>query len=64
MAGYADVWDRYIGSQYQAAAFGLTGDRSHNLMWRLMNGELPVLKTPKLVVVLIGEEAAINNAIL
>lgn len=34
------------------------GDRTNNLMWRLMNGELLQKRPPKLVVLLIGESGA------
>lgn len=43
-----------MASKYKAAAMGITADRTHNLMWRLLNGEIPKTKMPKLVLVLIG----------
>lgn len=53
VAGTRDVWERHIGSRYRAAALGLAGDRTHHLMWRLSNGELPS-KAPKVAALVIG----------
>jgi lysophospholipase L1-like esterase len=38
----------------RARAFGLAGDRTQHLLWRLFNGELNVQKPPAVAVVLIG----------
>ncbi|PAW78082.1 MAG: GDSL family lipase [Verrucomicrobia bacterium Tous-C9LFEB] len=46
------VWDKYFASK-QAANFGISGDRTENLLWRLQNGNLNGIR-PKAVVVLIG----------
>lgn len=47
-----DVWQQYYG-QYRAANFGIGGDRSENVLWRLDNGELDLIR-PKVIVLLIG----------
>jgi N-acetylglucosamine-6-sulfatase len=46
------VWDaRYAG--YKAVNFGIGGDRTENILWRLNNGQMDGLD-PKLIVLLIG----------
>jgi lysophospholipase L1-like esterase len=50
------VWGRCFGS-YKSANFGIGGDATQNLLWRLENGAVGKL-TPKVVVLLIG----INNS--
>jgi lysophospholipase L1-like esterase len=47
-----DVWQRFYGSR-KAANFGLGGDGTQHLLWRISNGELAGI-TPKVVVLLIG----------
>jgi lysophospholipase L1-like esterase len=49
------VWAEKFG-QYRSANFGIGGDATQNLLWRLQNGDVGRL-SPKLIVVLIG----INN---
>ncbi len=49
------VWKSVFGS-YKAANFGIGGDATQNLVWRLENGAVGSLR-PKLVVLLIG----VNN---
>ena len=46
------VWDKYY-SHRQVANFGISGDRTQHLLWRIENGTLDGLH-PRLVVVLIG----------
>jgi lysophospholipase L1-like esterase len=52
-------WDRHPGvfnsafGRYQAANFGLGGDGTQHLLWRIENGEMSGF-TPKVAVVLIG----------
>lgn len=48
----ADVWERHYGNR-RAASFGIAGDRTQNLLWRIENGELTGVE-PKLVVLQIG----------
>ncbi len=41
--------------QYQAANFGIGGDRTQHVLWRIENGELDNIKpNPKVVVIMIG----------
>ena len=45
-------WDSHF-SQYKAANFGIGGDHTGNVLWRLQNGGMDKLR-PKVVVLLIG----------
>lgn len=49
------LWERYFGD-YNAANFGIGGDKTENLLWRLNNGAVGQLE-PKVVSLLIG----VNN---
>lgn len=51
-AGGSAVWKKTFGV-YRYAIFGIGGDRTQNILWRLDNGETGTLK-PKTVVLLIG----------
>lgn len=46
------VWDAHF-SQHRPANFGISGDRTQHVLWRLENGELNGI-TPKVVVLMIG----------
>ncbi len=46
------IWDREF-AQLKAANFGISGDRTQHLLWRIQNGELEGL-APKVVVLMIG----------
>ena len=46
------VWDRSYGPR-QAVNFGIGGDRTQHVLWRLDNGEVDSIK-PKVVVLMIG----------
>ena len=46
------IWEKAFGA-YKTANFGIGGDRTQHLLWRITNGELDGIK-PKLVVLLIG----------
>jgi lysophospholipase L1-like esterase len=46
------VWDKYY-APLDAANFGIGGDRTEHVLWRIDNGELDGI-SPKLVVLLIG----------
>jgi lysophospholipase L1-like esterase len=53
-AGWGDnaVWQKAYGSM-NAANFGIGGDTTQNVLWRITNGELEGI-SPKVVVLLIG----------
>ncbi|MHB1557418.1 MAG: platelet-activating factor acetylhydrolase IB subunit [Isosphaeraceae bacterium] len=54
-----DVWKRFYGPRH-AANFGIGGDRTQHVLWRIQNGELDGID-PKVVVLMIGTNNA-NNA--
>jgi lysophospholipase L1-like esterase len=47
-----NVWNKYYAPQH-AANFGISGDRTEHVLWRMDNGELDGIK-PKVVVLMIG----------
>ncbi len=47
-----DIWDKAFGA-YKPANFGIGGDRTQHVLWRITNGELDGIK-PKAVVLMIG----------
>jgi lysophospholipase L1-like esterase len=55
-AGWAtrgkEVWDKSF-TQWQPANFGIGGDRTQHVLWRIENGELDGIK-PKVAVLMIG----------
>ena len=48
----SNVWNQYYAPRH-AANFGISGDRTQHVLWRLDNGELDGIK-PKVVVLMIG----------
>jgi lysophospholipase L1-like esterase len=46
------IWEHYFGS-YQPANFGIGGDRTQHVIWRIENGELDGI-APKAVVFMLG----------
>ena len=46
------IWEHYYG-KYQPANFGIGGDRTQHVLWRMDNGELDGI-SPKVVVLMIG----------
>jgi lysophospholipase L1-like esterase len=50
--GKKAIWDKAFG-QYKPANFGIGGDRTQHVLWRITNGELDGIK-PKTVVLMIG----------
>jgi len=56
-----DMFGKYFG-KYNAVNFGIGGDRTENVLWRLQNGEL-VGTSPKVIVLLIGtNNSGMNTA--
>jgi lysophospholipase L1-like esterase len=54
------LWkERYV--PLKAADFGISGDRTEHVLWRLQNGELEGIK-PKVIVLMIGTNNARNNS--
>jgi lysophospholipase L1-like esterase len=51
-AGAKDVWDKSF-SQYKPVNFGIGGDRTQHVLWRIQNGELEGI-SPKALVLMIG----------
>ena len=47
-----NVWQRFYGPRH-AANFGIGGDRTQHVLWRIQNGELDGIE-PKVVVLMIG----------
>lgn len=46
------IWEHYFG-KYQPANFGIGGDRTQHVIWRIENGELDGI-APKVVVLMLG----------
>jgi lysophospholipase L1-like esterase len=47
------IWDASV-APFKAANFGISGDRTQHVLWRLQNGEFEGLTLPKVVVLMIG----------
>eukprot|EP00884_Botryococcus_braunii_P000559 jgi/Botrbrau1/10503/Bobra.0133s0103.1 len=47
------VWDEHF-EKYNAHVLAISGDQTSHLMWRIMNGELPRKKHPKVIVLHTG----------
>lgn len=58
-ARQAAIFDKEFG-QYKAANFGIGGDRTQHVLWRITNGELDGIK-PKAVVLMIGTNNVGSN---
>jgi lysophospholipase L1-like esterase len=54
------VWDKVYAPRH-AANFGIAGDRTQNLLWRVDHGELDGIR-PKVVVLLIGTNNTTPNS--
>lgn len=46
------IWEHYYG-KYQPANFGIGGDQTQHVIWRIVNGELDGIK-PRVVVLMLG----------
>lgn len=55
------LWERTFGL-YQPANFGISGDRTQQVLWRLDNGELEIAPSPKVVVLMIGTNNVRHDA--
>lgn len=53
------IWQRYYGSR-KAANFGIGGDRTQHILWRLEHGELHEAR-PRVVVLMIGTNNVGSN---
>lgn len=53
------IWEHYYG-HYQPANFGVSGDRTQNVIWSIEHGELDGIH-PKVVVLMIGTNNAGDN---
>lgn len=59
--GGKEIWkERY--AKYGAFDFGISGDRTEHLLWRLSQGQVDGLK-PKLVAIMIGTNNTGNNSV-
>jgi len=54
-----NVWNKYYAPQH-AANFGIGGDRTQHVLWRIENGELDGIK-PKVTVLMIGTNNSNND---
>jgi lysophospholipase L1-like esterase len=55
----SNVWNQYYAPRH-AANFGISGDRTQHVLWRMDNGELDGIK-PKVVVLMIGTNNTKQN---
>lgn len=55
-----DIWDKAFGA-YSPVNFGIGGDRTQHVLWRIENGELDGIK-PKAVVLMIGTNNTSRDA--
>jgi lysophospholipase L1-like esterase len=53
-----DIWERYYGP-YQPANFGIGGDRTQHVIWRIEHGELDGIN-PKVTVLMLGTNNSLD----
>jgi lysophospholipase L1-like esterase len=58
--GKKKIWDKAFG-ELKPANFGIGGDRTQHVLWRIQNGELDGIK-PKVAVLMIGTNNAGNDS--
>ena len=51
--GQKEIWEQHF-SKYKPANFGIGGDRTQHVLWRIENGELEPPMKPKAIVLMIG----------
>jgi lysophospholipase L1-like esterase len=54
------VWDAYY-AKYNAASFGISGNRTQNVLWQIQHGELDGI-SPKVVVLMIGTNNSLDDS--
>lgn len=59
-AGRTHIWDAYYG-KYQPANFGIGGDQTQHVIWRIENGELDGI-SPKVTVLMLGTNNSAGNS--
>ena len=57
--GKKEIWDKAFGA-YKPANFGIGGDRTQHVLWRITHGELDGIK-PKALVLMIGTNNSGND---
>jgi lysophospholipase L1-like esterase len=55
-----ETWDKYF-AKYKTANFGIGGDRTQHVLWRIKNGELEGIN-PKVVMLMIGTNNVSSNS--
>lgn len=53
-----EIWEKYYGA-YQPANFGIGGDRTQHVIWRIEHGELDGL-SPKVTVLMLGTNNSLD----